>query len=60
MDNIIQMSVQDGTLAGLLDLIGKVRSGDVVGVTVITTSYTGKVEMTTLSLPVPDSLARSA
>jgi hypothetical protein len=44
----------------LLEVIAQVRSGDVIGVTLVTTSNAGIVEMSTLFSPVVEPAKKSA
>ena len=61
VSNVIEFDTQDSTITALLQLIGRVRLGEVIGVTVVTTSNKGRVDMVTLSVPVQaDRITRSA
>lgn len=52
MSNVVDL-VQDDVVRGLLDVVARVRSGDLVGVTVVTTDHNGVVTMNVLSVPIP-------
>ena len=58
--NVIEIIMQDDSINYLLGLIGKIRAGQIVGVTVVTTDTNGIVSMDTVSLPVLPSCAQSA
>ena len=52
----VQEFTQDATITQLLEVIAGVRAGTYVGVTVVVTDTDGRVEMKTLSIPVPGSV----
>ena len=52
----IEQFRQDSTIKQLLEIVASVRNGDYVGVTVVVTDKDGRVEMKTLSIPVPGSV----
>ena len=54
----VQALVQDETITKLLEVIAGVRSGEIVGVTVVSTSTKGEVSMNVLSIPQRDSVRR--
>jgi hypothetical protein len=53
MPNVVQASISDQAIWKLMETVNKLRSGEVVGVTLVTTSDTGVVEMATLCVPMP-------
>lgn len=59
MSEIVEF-VQDQTILKLLDTVAKVRNGEIIGVTLVTTNNVGVVSMETLSIPLPGKASRVA
>lgn len=51
MTNIVEFADQEDPVFNLLEIAAKLRSGELVGVTVVTTNRSGVVEMQTLCVP---------
>lgn len=51
MTKIVEFANHDDPVSNLLEIAAKLRSGELVGVTVVTTTRSGVVDMQTLCLP---------
>lgn len=51
MANVVELAESDDPVFKLLDIASQLRRGELVGVTVVTTTRAGVVEMDTLCVP---------